>query len=215
MTCLHCGEKTAPGQDFCCPGCEAAHAAAASVTKGSGFSRLANEMDEGGFNLTLGVEGIHCAACIRLIENALGSEDGVTHARVNMSTNRVNMSWTGAREYGDHLATVVSNLGYRLHPLDKAADAVDEETRSLLRAIAVAGFAAGNMMLISVGLWSTDSETMGMATRDLFHWLSALIALPTVLYAGQPFFRSAIAVLRQGHTNMDVPISIAVTLACA
>lgn len=215
MTCLHCGERTAPGQDFCCPGCEAAHAAAASVTKGSGFSRLANEMDEGGFNLTLGVEGIHCAACIRLIENALGSEDGVTHARVNMSTNRVNMSWTGAREYGDHLATVVSNLGYRLHPLDEAADAVDEETRSLLRAIAVAGFAAGNMMLISVGLWSTDSETMGMATRDLFHWLSALIALPTVLYAGQPFFRSAIAVLRQGHTNMDVPISIAVTLACA
>ena len=216
MTCLHCGEKTAPGQDFCCPGCEAAHAAAASVTRGSGFSRLATEMDEDGtFNLTLGVEGIHCAACIRLIENALGAEDGVTHARVNMSTNRVNMSWTGAREYGDHLATVVGNLGYRLHPLDKAADVVDEEARSLLRAIAVAGFAAGNMMLISVGLWSTDSETMGMATRDLFHWLSALIALPTVLYAGQPFFRSAIAVLRQGHTNMDVPISIAVSLACA
>lgn len=215
MTCLHCGEKTEAGQDFCCPGCEAAHAAAASVTGGSGFSRLASENEDGSFNLTLGVEGIHCAACIRLIENALASEEGVTHARVNMSTNRVNMSWSGERAYGDHLATVVTKLGYRLHALDQMAEAGDAETRSLLRAIAVAGFAAGNMMLISVGLWSTDSQTMGMATRDLFHWLSALIALPTVIYAGQPFFRSALAVLRQGHTNMDVPISIAVTLACA
>ncbi|WP_417449234.1 heavy metal translocating P-type ATPase [Kordiimonas sp.] len=214
MRCLHCGETTETDQEFCCPGCEAAHAAAAVAEAGTGLSLLASEDDNGGYTLTLGVEGIHCAACIRLIENALMAEEHVTHARVNMSTSRVNMAWRSARDYGDHLANTVTKLGYRLHPLDKAADAVDKETRSLLRAIAVAGFAAGNMMLISVGLWSTDATTMGMATRDLFHWLSALIALPTVLYAGQTFFRSAVAVLRQGHTNMDVPISIAVTLAC-
>ncbi|WP_417466223.1 heavy metal translocating P-type ATPase [Kordiimonas sp.] len=214
MSCKHCGADTSAGQDFCCPGCEAAHAAAGTLTENTGFSRLATESEGGTYTLTLGVEGIHCAACIRLIENALLSEEDVTHARVNMSTERVSMSWQGERARGDALAEKVSKLGYRLHLLDMGREVADEASKALLRAIAVAGFAAGNMMLISVGLWTTDATTMGMATRDLFHWLSALIALPTVLYAGRPFFRSAYKVLREGHTNMDVPISIAVILAC-
>ncbi|WP_417462685.1 heavy metal translocating P-type ATPase [Kordiimonas sp.] len=214
MSCKHCGAETNEGQDFCCPGCEAAYSAAGTLTENTGFSRLATESEDDTYTLTLGVEGIHCAACIRLIENALLSEDAVTHARVNMSTERVSMSWHGARNRGDALAEKVSKLGYKLHLLDAGREVADEASKALLRAIAVAGFAAGNMMLISVGLWTTDANTMGMATRDLFHWLSALIALPTVLYAGRPFFRSAYAVLREGHTNMDVPISIAVVLAC-
>jgi Cu2+-exporting ATPase len=54
---------------------------------------------------------------------------------------------------------------------------------------------------------------MGPATRGLLHWFSALIALPAIAYAGQPFFRSALRALKSGHTNMDVPISLAVLLA--
>lgn len=215
MSCRHCGADTPDGQAFCCPGCEAANAATGTLTENTGFSRLATEDANNSYTLTLGVEGIHCAACIRLIENALLSEDSVTHARVNMSTERVSMSWHGERTHGDALAEKISRLGYKLHLLDANREVADETSKALLRAIAVAGFAAGNMMLISVGLWTTDTNTMGMATRDLFHWLSALIALPTVLYAGRPFFRSAYTVLREGHTNMDVPISIAVILACS
>ena len=75
------------------------------------------------------------------------------------------------------------------------------------------GFAAANVMLLSVSIWAGLGEGMGPATRDLFHWISALIALPAVAYAGRPFFRSAIAALRAGSVNMDVPISLGVTLA--
>jgi len=180
------------------------------------FSRAAEEIGVGEFQLELGVEGIHCAACIRLIENALTENEDVTAARVNMSTERVTFAWKGAVERGDMFAHQIEKLGYKLYDLSQKERTakLDDTEKELIKSIAVAGFAAGNLMLVSVGLWTTTAETMGLATRDLFHWVSALIALPTVAYSGRPFFRSAIGVLRQGHTNMDVPISLAVILAC-
>ena len=89
------------------------------------------------------------------------------------------------------------------------ADAKDGMLGELVRALAVAGFAAGNIMMLSVAVWSgADAEA-----RDLFHWLSAAIALPCLAYSGRVFFRSAWQALRHGRTNMDVPISIGVLLA--
>lgn len=213
IACKHCGEPTR-STDFCCTGCEAAHSAAHAAEAVTSFASSAHRQENGDYRLELAVEGIHCAACIRLIENAVADNDDVTHVRVNMTTERVSYSWQGAVERGDRIAAQVRKLGYKLYALqDASGEAGSEQEKILIKAIAVAGFAAGNLMLISVGLWTTTSETMGFATRDFFHWIAALIALPTVVYSGRPFFNSALSVLREGHTNMDVPISLAVILA--
>jgi len=218
--CLHCGEPSLEGQQFCCAGCEAAYKLHSTPLKAQQFAPFVHGDDDGSKSLTLSVTGIHCAGCIRLIENALIEEVDVTAARVNMTSERLHFTWMGDAERSTSLAEKVTQLGYGLKPLSDAADKVSSaEEKSLLKAIAIAGFAAGNMMLISIVLWSYSSDDplggdqMGAATRDLFHWLSALIAVPTVLFSGRPFFKSALAVLKQGHTNMDVPISLAVLLA--
>ncbi len=151
-----------------------------------------------------------------LIESLLARNPAVTKARVHLSTRRLSLAWRGSPAEANAHAGLVAALGFRLAPYDALAVTAedDREARDLLRALAVAGFAAANVMLLSVAVWSGHDGSMGEATRALFHFLSAAIALPAVAYAGQPFFRSAFAALRAGRTNMDVPISIGVTLAC-
>ena len=168
--------------------------------------------------LHLLVEGVHCGACVRRIEQALLRESGVVEARVNLTTRRLVVRFRGEPAMANALAARVQALGYGVVPFDPERLAADEEReqRELLRAMAVAGFAAGNIMLLAISVWAGHaSEDMGPATRKLFHWIEALLALPAIAYAGRPFFRSALAALRAGHTNMDVPISLAVLLAPA
>ena len=162
---------------------------------------------EGVRQTDLSVPDIRCGACLRKIETALGKLDGVAHARANLSSRRVTVLWNG--EAPPPLIPALKAIGYRAHIHAAAADREDGTLPQLVRALAVAGFATSNIMLLSVSIWSgAEAET-----RDIFHWISAAIALPTLAYSGQVFFRSAWRSLRHGQTNMDVPISIGVLLA--
>jgi len=170
-----------------------------------------------GCRLALLAEGVHCGACVQKIERALTDEPGVTRARVNLTTRRLTLDWRGPPALAQDLVAKVEALGYRLVPYDPATadDREAAERRALLRAMGIAGFAAANVMLLSVSVWAGHFQGMTETTRTLLHWFSALVALPAIAIAGQPFFRSALSALRHGHTNMDVPISLAVILAPA
>ena len=146
------------------------------------------------------------------IERDLAELEGVTAVRVNLTGRRVAVTWRNGSLEPQALIDRMLALGFAARPFDPRETGLahdDSEQAALLRALAVAGLAAGNIMLLSVSVWSGAAD----ATRDFFHWLSALIALPAVAYAGRPFFRSAVAALRAGSVNMDVPISLGVTLA--
>lgn len=163
------------------------------------------------------VPGVHCGACIALIERELPKTPGIDHARVNLSTRRVSVVFTGRGREG-HAEQVLGSLGERLKSLGYPAhlpggadETGDPAFRELLKALAVAGFASMNVMLLSVSVWSGAEA----ATRDLFHWISALIAAPALAYSGRIFFRSAWGALKHGRANMDVPITLGVLLAYA
>ncbi|AEI04523.1 nitrogen fixation protein FixI (plasmid) [Afipia carboxidovorans OM5] len=155
----------------------------------------------------LSVPSIHCGACIRNVETALAALPGVEAARVNLSTRRATIRWRDGAP--PPFIETLRHAGYEAHVYDAGAEVKDTGFSELIRALAVAGFAASNIMLLSVSVWSGADS----ATRDLFHAISAAIALPTLAYSGRVFFRSAWRALRHGRTNMDVPISIGVLLA--
>jgi Cu2+-exporting ATPase len=193
-----------------------ADAQAADLPDLAGYVRAG---EEGFSSLEVLVEGVHCGGCVKRIESALAADPTVRRARVNLSTRRLALAWQGPAERANVLARRVQDLGFRVAPqaaIWAAAGLEDRDARqgkALLRALAVAGFAAGNVMLLSVAVWAGHFQDMGPATRGLLHWFSALIALPAIAYAGLPFFRPALAALKAGRMNMDLPISLAVLLA--
>ena len=195
----------------------AAPPAASSGAEASGAFAPYVESRDGRHTLRFLVDGIHCGQCVWKIETALTSQPGVTAARVNLSTRRLALTWRGAASDAAHLVDAVERLGYRLVAYDPATlDAgTRREERDLLRAVAVAGFATANVMLLSIAVWAGAVEDMGPATRDLMHWVSALIALPAVAYAGRPFFRAAVSAVSHRQLTMEVPISLAVIAAAA
>jgi Cu2+-exporting ATPase len=155
------------------------------------------------------VPGLRCAGCISKLESGLAPVPGIASARVNFTAKQVAIDHAPGLQLPD-LQAAISKLGFEAQPIQGNAPA-PSDSRALLKATAVAGFAAMNVMLLSVSVWS---GAVG-ATRDLFHLLSAMIAIPTVAYSGRPFFKSAWAALSHGRTNMDVPISIGVLLVTA
>ncbi len=180
----------------------------------SGLAQWVHQIDDQHQSIDLLVPTIHCGGCIKRIESGYSKLEGITKARVNLSTKRLSLEWQPDKISAGQVIDVVSNLGFDARPFDKSQSGEkdsDKIGKELLRALAVAGFAAANVMLLSVSVWA---GAQGM-TRELFQWLSALIALPAVIYAGRPFFRSAINALSHVRLNMDVPISLAVILASA
>ncbi|NBX65605.1 MAG: cadmium-translocating P-type ATPase [Proteobacteria bacterium] len=165
--------------------------------------------------LTLSVEGVHCPACIQKIESGLAGLPGVTEARLNYTTKRLALIWKGEASTADVFIQKLESMGYKARPFEPThAEATDSEQAKFLRlCLGISGFASGNIMLLSFALWLTDTQQMGLITREFFHLISALIAVPTVAFAGRPFFRSAFAALSKGRTNMDVPISLGILLA--
>lgn len=155
------------------------------------------------------VPGIHCAGCIATLEGGMGQMSSVIDARVHFGLKRIRVTHrAGTSE--DEIRQAIDALGFRSERVADAA-APPDETRTLLKALAVAAFASMNVMLLAVSVWSGAD---GM-TRNMFHWLSALIAVPAIAYAGRPFFRNAWGALRHFRANMDVPISVGIILSTA
>jgi len=170
---------------------------------------------DGTAHIDLAVEGVACGGCIRKIEASVQALPGIVAARLNFANRRLAVDWRDGEADPAEVIETLESIGYRAHPFRPERAELEEARHAsfLLRCLAVAGFAAMNIMLLSVSVWSGNVTDMTPETRDFFHWVSALIALPAGAYAGRPFFSSAIAALRGGRVNMDVPISLGVCLA--
>ncbi len=155
--------------------------------------------------------GLHCAACIWLIERLPAVLAGVRTARVAWSGGmaRLVVEWDPEHLRLSAIAEFLHRAGYEVHAVDADAEAAErrERRRELIR-IAVAGASAGNVMLVSVALYAGGLQDMDASWVSFFEWAALLLALPALTWAALPFYRAAWAGLRMGRLHIDLPIAL-------
>ncbi len=156
------------------------------------------------------VEGIHCAACVWLIEKALSGMAGITKAEVNLVHHRLLLQWQPDTVSLPKIMSRLAALGYAAVPfnLENIEGALHQQNRQLLFRLGFAGFGAMNIMWISIALYAGAFSGISAEYRQFFHWVSLAIATPVLLYSGGPILLSAWRGLRQARLSMDLPISI-------
>ncbi len=157
------------------------------------------------------VEGIHCAACVWLIEHRLATELGVLDVNVNLSAKKLRLKWDNRVTKLSQLLHYLGQIGYAAVPFDpEAAEGqIKKYNRQLLFRLGFAGFATMNLMWISIALYAGADEG---EYKSLFQWLGMALATPTLIYSGYPFYRGALTGLLNRHLTMDLPIAIGATI---
>lgn len=160
------------------------------------------------------VEGIHCAACVWLIEKTLGRTPGVLHASVNLSAKRLHLRWNNDQIHLSAILKKLAQIGYAAVPFDpeSAEGTLKKQNRTMLYRLAFAGFTMMNLMWASIALYAgADQDEF----RSLFHWLGFSLATPTLFYSGWPFLKGGWTGIRNRHLTMDLPIAIGATTTWA
>lgn len=236
LECRHCGTPSLEGE-FCCTGCENVFAILTAAgleeyyhRKASAYcfqppqpvrwraealghldspevrGRYVNERAEARFY----VEGIHCVACLWLLERLPKITAGLKACRLDVSQALLTVTLEeGASLAG--VAAAIQRLGYQPHaiPTDQGVEALQQrERKAALMRLGVAGACTGNLMLMAVSLYGGAGGFWG----EVFRWISFLVFLPIAFYAATPFYRSALGALRSRQINIDVPIVLALLL---
>jgi Cu2+-exporting ATPase len=164
----------------------------------------------GTLSADLMLEGVHCAACVWLIERLPRLVPGIVEARLDVRRSVARLTWDPARVSLSRAASVLDSLGYTPHPargVTARSVRVNEDRRHVIR-LAVAGACAGNAMLLAMALYAGMFDGIEAAYKTLFEWTSVLIGMVSLLWPGRVFLRSAWAAIRTRTMNLDLPISL-------
>jgi Cu+-exporting ATPase len=229
------------GKDFCCNGCKTVYeilnqndlCTYYDLDKSPGISLKSKKFDDKYAFLdneeivdlildfkdgqiakaTFYIPSIHCSSCIWLLENLYKLTDGLNHSRVNFVKKEFAVDFNPEKLSLRSLVELLATLGYepKISLNDSNAKTTQSENRSLYLKIGVAGFAFGNIMLLSFPEYF-GFEGLEIGIQRFMSYLNILLALPVVFYCASDYFQSAWAGLKQKFINIDVPISLGIVV---
>ncbi len=226
-------------RQFCCAGCRAVYEAIhdqglerfydlrgdAPPVAARTTGRTYEEFDDPAFRelycrplpggtcgIDLYLEGVHCAACVWLVERLPRLLDGVAEARLEFGRSRARVVFDPRAVQLSAVGRQLDRLGYPAHPYRGARRAELERraTRADLLRLGIAGACAMNVMGIAFALYGGLLHGMEPQFLALFRWTSFLVSLPALAVGGSVFFRGAWRALRAGGLHMDLPISLGI-----
>lgn len=196
-------EKSRPGAP---PPLPPLPSAANSFEDDSAFASVGKDVKEA----TLIIEGIHCSACVWLIEKVAVRTQGVVEASVNFSTHRMKVRWRSQAVSLDSILSRIVSLGYGVVPYDaEAVEApLERKKNDVMVRLSVAAFGTLATMFMAEGLYAGYFRGMETGYRSFLQWTSLFMTAPVVFYSGAPFMASAWAGLRHRTMTMDMPVAL-------
>ncbi len=160
------------------------------------------------------VEGIHCAACVWLIERGMMRTPGVISAGVNLAGKRLYVRWNNEQIKLSTIIHQLTKIGYSGVPYDPevAEGSMKRVNRAMLFRLFFAAFAMMNLNLIAIALYSGADRGQFV---NFFQWMAFALATPALLYSGYPFYKGAWSGLRNAQLTMDLPIALGLSATYA
>ena len=228
---------------FCCIGCRQVHALikdwgydqfyrivdqqggalAPARPSGRGFEDLDDERARAGSTEEAGsgrcrtrlyLEGVHCAACVWLLEKLPEALPGVDSVRVNLASSVAEVTWSPGQVKLSAIGRALDRLGYtpHVHRAGSVQEARRAEDRASLVKLGVAAAGAMNLMFLHGAIYAGEASGMATHYESFFRWVSFGIALPVLAFSARPFYQTALAGLRARMVHIDLPVAIALTV---
>ncbi len=227
-------------QPVCCPGCQAVAQAivdsgltayyssrqqlpasvaaplpeALSLYDAPEFTAQFSDGD-GDAHALLSVEGIRCSACVWLIEKRLSQVPGFKSVHLNVTTEKLHVTWDAVLSKPSDIIRAVREVGYIAYPFDPIThgELLRKNTRTLFKRLFVAGLAMMQVMMYAVPVYLADAESIEPDLEQLMRWASLVLTLPAVMYSALPFFQDAWRDIKVRTPGMDVPVALGITAA--
>jgi len=167
-------------------------------------------LDDGTLSVELYLEGVHCAACVWLVEKLPQVLAGVIESRLNLRRGLVQVRWDPARVRLSQIGRTLDSLGYPPHPAKdvRARQLRAAEDHRFLIRLGVAGACMGNVMTLAFALYGGEFTGIEAPYANLFRWASMIFGLVALAWPGNIFFRGAWAAVRTRTAHLDVPIAL-------
>ncbi len=156
---------------------------------------------------------IHCSSCIWLLENLYKLNESILISRVDFQKRRASITFDIQKLSLKNLVILLASIGYEpeINFSQTEKKTKDISIRKLYARLAVAGFAFGNVMLLSFPEY-LGFKAAPISHGSIFNIIKILLSVPVFLYSAAEFFRPAWSGLRQKQINMDVPVSIGIII---
>jgi P-type Cu+ transporter len=172
--------------------------------------------------VTVPVEGIHCAACVRRVEQAIEAVPGIADVQVSLATESARFLVDAPEFDLDIVRDAVRTAGYDLGETPAGQTvaeglAIRDAERSAEASRAFAKFRLGAVLSIPVllighaemvpGLGAWTASLDGGQIRLLWA-LSGLLTVPILTHVGRSFFVGGWAAFRRHDATMDTLVAL-------